>query len=402
MSVELCERSSVAAAEAGATGLGWLSRGRLPALDGLRGISILLVLLAHASQTHGFSSPGLIRAAARHGSIGVDVFFVLSGFLITLLLLRELERTRTVSLKDFYRRRALRILPAYITFLLAVGVITHLGLAHLQGRDWIGVLTYTVNFLEKPSWEIGHVWSLSIEEQFYLIWPALLLAAGKRRARLAALGYLAAAPVLRLLIWACYRPHLNMVDSWTFTRMDSIAAGCLLALFASEPSFRERFRLSERQALRLIVAATGVLVVSLAASQRALYDIALGYSINAVTISAIVWICINCSQGPVSRFLHWRPLVVMGTLSYSIYLWQQPFLNHYNAGWACRWPTNLCLAMVAALASHVLVEAPFLRLKERGLIPQPTSAASLVDIDGRGEAALVGSAAFEQLKEGLV
>jgi peptidoglycan/LPS O-acetylase OafA/YrhL len=365
MSTGVIEKSETSQAVPGAISPGWLSRGRVPCLDGLRGISILLVLLAHAARTHGFSSPALVRAVARYGSIGVDVFFVLSGFLITLLLLRELERTRTVSLKGFYWRRALRILPAYVAFVLVVFGISRLGLAHLQGRDWVGALTYTVNFLEKPRWEIGHVWSLSIEEQFYLFWPALLLLLGQSRARRVALGYLWVAPALRIAIWAFDRPHLRMVDAWTFTRMDSIAIGCVLALSAAEPPFRKRFQVTDRSAPALTALAVGVLIASLVAGQRALYSIALGYSVNAVAIAAIIWICISRERNPVARFLHWPPLVILGTASYSLYLWQQLFLNPHNSGWACRWPVNLCFAVLAAGVSHLLIERPFLRLKER-------------------------------------
>src|SRR5688572_30238235 len=106
----------------------WLLRGRVSCLDGLRGIAILLVLLAHVSQTHGLSAPGPLRVLAGYGALGVDLFFCVSGFLITLLLVRELERTRTISLRGFYMRRALRILPAYLLFVLIVSALAWGGL----------------------------------------------------------------------------------------------------------------------------------------------------------------------------------------------------------------------------------------------------------------------------------
>jgi peptidoglycan/LPS O-acetylase OafA/YrhL len=180
------------------------------------------------------------------------------------------------------------------------------------------------------------------------------------------------APVLRIAIWACDRPHLRMVDSWTFTRMDSIAVGCLLALCAAAPSFRKRFQVSDERAAGLTALAVGILIASLVASQRALFSIALGYTINAVAIAAIIWICISRERSVMARFLDWRPLGVLGTLSYSLYLWQQLFLNPHNTGWSCRWPINLCFALLAAGASHLLVEAPFLRLKERRSASHPT------------------------------
>jgi peptidoglycan/LPS O-acetylase OafA/YrhL len=185
------------------------------------------------------------------------------------------------------------------------------------------------------------------------------------RARKAVAVYLVAAPVLRLLVWGFARAHLDMVDCWTPTRMDSIAAGCLLALLAVDPVFRRRTQWSGRQALCLGALSLAMLIVSLVARRYTLYDIAFGYSVNAGAIAVLVWICMNQGDGAFAHLLNSRPLVTLGTLSYSLYLWQQPFLNPHNMGWACGWPVNLCFAVVAAAASHYCIEAPFLRLKDR-------------------------------------
>lgn len=349
-----------------AAGPTWVKGGRIPCLDGLRALSILLVLLAHASQTHGFAAAPWFKALAHRGAIGVDVFFVVSGFLITLLMTREIARTGSVCLKGFYFRRLLRITPVYLLFLLTVLALTRTEFMRLEPRDWAGALTYTVNFLPEPSWEIGHLWSLSIEEQFYLLWPPLLLLAGLGRARVAVIAYLCIAPLLRLGVWAMAREHLAMVDAWTFTRCDSIAAGCLLALLAADPAWIGRLTLPRRKALGLGVGALALLILSVAARSFTLYTIALGYTINALSIAALVWVCATHGQGRLGRVLNARPLVAIGLLSYSLYLWQQIFLNPHNASFACQWPLNVILALIAAVISYRLVELPFLRLKDRG------------------------------------
>jgi peptidoglycan/LPS O-acetylase OafA/YrhL len=347
----------------------WVSRGRVPCLDGLRGVAILAVLLCHMVQTHGFAAPWGLGRLGHYGSLGVDLFFTVSGFIITLLLMRELARTRTLDLRQFYLRRMLRLMPASVVFSLAIFGLTRLHLAHLESRDWIGVLTYTVNFLHQPAWEIGHLWSLAIEEHFYLLWPPILLLLGARRARWVTLAYLAAAPVLRVLIWGHWRcePSVTqMVDSWTFTRADCIAAGALLALCAADRSFCRRFRFSARQALALGVLSVALLLASRTIGQEvALYQFALGYTITAACMATLVWLCVNHAGGFVGRLLHARWMVAVGTASYSIYLWQQIFLNPRNAGWACQWPLNLVLALGAGFLSCLFIEAPFLRLKVR-------------------------------------
>src|SRR5207244_1141178 len=147
-------------------------------------------------------APRLTPLCVRVGTTGVDVFFAISGFLITLLLLRELEHSGTLSLKRFYLRRALRLIPAYLAFLIVLFGLSRMGLTHVSERAWLGALTYTVNFhLGYTPWEGLHFWSLSAEEQFYLLWPPLLLLLRPKRARFMVLAYLAAAPALRLLLW---------------------------------------------------------------------------------------------------------------------------------------------------------------------------------------------------------
>jgi peptidoglycan/LPS O-acetylase OafA/YrhL len=150
----------------------------IPSLDGMRAFSVLLVLVGHeTSSVLGRLPIGLFR----NGALGVNVFFVISGFLITHLMLGELDATGWLSLKNFYIRRAFRIFPAYYAYLAVVGVLS---LAHFYPVDWkslLGAATYTLDYFPMPlPWILAHSWSLCAEEHFYLLWPACIALVPRR------------------------------------------------------------------------------------------------------------------------------------------------------------------------------------------------------------------------------
>ncbi|HJT76224.1 MAG TPA: acyltransferase [Gemmataceae bacterium] len=340
----------------------WLTRGSVPCLDGLRAVSILLVLTAHSKPAGDPSLPTVLQTALSQGAVGVDVFFVISGFLITLLLLREDRDFGAISPANFYRRRALRILPAYAVYLLTLAVLARIGTIHLGRADWVGALTYTVNFMRHPSWDIGHIWSLSLEEHFYLVWP-LVFWLGPRWARRLAWGCLLLMPVVRITLWECCRGAVP-IDTATCTRMDGIAAGCVLAFLAWEPRCRARITLAGRTAGWVGAAALAALAASLTLSEVSYrFRLLFGFSLDALAISALIWVCITHDGGGVGKLLRSRPLVWLGRVSYGVYIWQQLFLNPDGEGWMYWWPASLGFALLAAMASYWLVERPFLRLK---------------------------------------
>ena len=345
----------------------WLDRGRVPCLDGLRAVSIALVLIEHGAMTAGFPHTGTLGGVVGNlGGIGVDIFFAISGFLITLLILRELRRAETVSLRGFYTRRFLRLMPAAAVFLLTVFVLQRMGHVHMGGRNWLHVMTYTVNFDPRPAWETGHLWSLSIEEQFYLAWPVALLLLGPWRAGVTAAAVVVAAPLIRLVMLRVHPHDMGRFDTWTPLRVDCIAAGCVLALAAGNPGFQARARTSGRVATVMIAAlAVAVLASTMIGTRVAAYNVILEESLRAVVIAALIWLSINHSGSAWGRLLERTPLVLAGALSYSLYLWQQLFLGPHRGGTAMRLPLALACAASAAVASYFLIERPFLRLKDR-------------------------------------
>ncbi len=336
------------------------SDGRMPSLDGLRAISIGLVLLGHLSGTRGFVRLDL--GVGDYAELGVLVFFVISGFLITRLLLSEQAKKGHVSLKLFYSRRALRLLPASYTYIACVSILWLAGIVHLEARDFWHAVTYTVNYLPGRSWDIGHLWSLSVEEQFYLLWPCTFVALGLRRAGWVAAGVVLFGPVARsaaqlFLAGSPYR-DLEMFPLVA----DSLAMGCLLAKVSGWLEGQAWY-------LRLFRPAYSVgLLALLLLINRYGYSTAVsvfGTSLINVLIAVLVHRSVYCSRDRMGQVLNWKPIAFVGVLSYSLYLWQQPFLNRYSTAWINAFPQNLAFAAAAALASYLLLEKPLLQLRHR-------------------------------------
>ena len=347
----------------------WLAGGRVPCLDGLRALSIVLVLFSHLAPTADSPFPTVVqRLAPRFGSYGVDVFFVISGFLITLLLFREEKRTGRVSLRAFYERRAFRILPAYLAYLGFMLLLTLSGAVYLRPINWAAALTYTTNFLphfgDESVW-LGHTWSLSVEEHFYLLWPPSLVLLGSKRARSLLILLFATTPLIRGLIWGMHNDWLD-IEKVTVARMDTIAAGCLLAYLVTQPrGLRWMSWLERRGTVVFLVAVMVVVASACLLSHSGKYVIFLKGTVESITIGIGILALVSCPRSSIARLLETKPMVLLGVLSYSIYIWQQPFLNPVGKLWICRWPQNFMLAATTASVSYILIERPFLRIKDR-------------------------------------
>ncbi|MBZ0232977.1 MAG: acyltransferase [Deltaproteobacteria bacterium] len=336
---------------------------RIPSLDGLRAISIVLVLVSHLLGTRGFPvGTRAMGAIGDFGYLGVRVFFVISGFLITSLLLAEHAKTRTISLKGFYARRAWRIFPAFYTFVAAMIVAWALGSIALRGGDILAAVTYTMNYHYDRSWELGHIWSLSIEEQFYLVWPATFLVAGRRRIVPVAVAMIVIAPCLRAAAFLVFE-HADDVAMEAYPCvMDSIATGCLLAALKERLDDTPRYLAALRSPWFVLVP----LIVVLANLPTWW---ALEYTSHVTIQNLGVALCVDrCVRVPddwAGKLLNWAPMVWLGGLSYSLYLWQEPFLNHYARSDVNTFPVNIVLAFACAVASFYLVETPFLAWRDR-------------------------------------
>ena len=341
---------------------------RIPSLDGIRAISILMVIYGHLAGTRHFpiSISEYGRWCGDVAHLGVLVFFVLSGFLITSLLMSEREMMGAISLKRFYLRRIVRIFPAFYAFILVMAIATLLGVVHLTGRDFAYALTYTVNFEPNRALQIGHLWSLSVEEQFYLLWPLTLLVLRERRALIVAVAAIFTGPLVRVAIleWI-FRvdPHsLNGMLTSFPAMFDYLAAGCALALLRP-------WLLTRRWYLRLTASPWLALAVPLVLliNRMGSHPVAilLGSPVMNVCIALLIESSTRHASSLAGRFLNWKPVVFLGVLSYSLYLWQLPFLDHRSSAWMTAFPQNLMFVFLAALASWFLIERPFVRLRRR-------------------------------------
>jgi peptidoglycan/LPS O-acetylase OafA/YrhL len=338
--------------------------GRIPALDGLRAISIGLVLLGHSIGTRGSPVPHRLH---HFGELGVRVFFVISGYLITTLLLKELTRTGSISLRGFYFRRTLRIFPAFYAYLAVVGLLTLAGIVDLLPGDLEAAVTYTMNYQRPRSWYVGHLWSLAVEEQFYLVWPAIMLLLRQRAVHVASIAVVVA-PVVRVGVFVLWPSHRGGIGETFPTIFDALAAGCLLAMLRKQlQSSRTYMAITSTPGAAL---AAG-LVVWAVNVDRVSVDLLIGQSLQNAAIAVIIDWAIERRSVLAAAVLDFAPLGWVGRLSYSLYLWQQLFLNRHSHHWVHAFPLHLVGAFAAAAVSYYLIEQPFLRLRE----PRPSQSA---------------------------
>jgi peptidoglycan/LPS O-acetylase OafA/YrhL len=337
---------------------------RLPSLDGFRAVSISLVLLGHLAGTK-FSplGAGLGQYTGDIGNLGVRVFFVISGFLITSLLLREWELSQRISLKDFYIRRLLRIFPASYCFTTSLMVAAWLGFISLRPGDLVAAYTYTTNHHYDHSWYTGHLWSLAVEEQFYLLWPFALVLLGRYRGLWLAASMLLIAPLVRFGMNEFL--HAAHGIGRVFPSVaDALATGCVLAGSRSWLDRQVHWRVFWTSKLFLLVPGAVAAVCIGCFGHPRVMDY-LGQTFLNLGIAACIYRWVAFPDGWIGKTLNSRALVYIGALSYSLYLWQQPFLNRTSDGILSGFPLNLFLAVLCAMTSYYLIEQPFLGLRRR-------------------------------------
>jgi len=346
----------------------------IPSLDGLRAVSFFIVFLAHA---------GLDRVVP--GGFGVTVFFFLSGYLITTLMRIEAERSGHVNLKNFYLRRALRILPPFYIVLVAATLLGILGFLRgdppprmlpvasqalhvsnywIAARGWGGIATGT-----------GVYWSLAVEEHFYLLFPAafLLLSRLRLTGRQKAMCFWGVCAVV--LAWRCLvvlglRARLDRTYLCSDTRVDSILFGCALAVWHNPVLDADHgwWYTSTRWRYGLLVSAIGLLLVTFVV-RSSVFRETLRYTLQGVALTPVFVAAVRWPHWPIFRLLNWRPVRFIGTLSYSLYLVHHVALavveQHVPLGRAARAPLALLISFAIAWTVYRLVELPCARVRKR-------------------------------------
>jgi peptidoglycan/LPS O-acetylase OafA/YrhL len=299
--------------------------------------------------------------------LSVRTFFIISGYLISFLLLKDRDRIvkGTLSRRDgllrFYIRRVFRIMPAAYLLILVVIVLSRVGRLHLLPGDRFAATTFTTNFHEHRAWWLGHLWSLAIEEQFYLFWPAVVLLFGRTRAQYVAAAAVVVAPATRVIVWYLVPEWRGLTDEAFPMVFDCLATGCILAAMR-EVLDRNEWYLQLLRSREFIVVPAVVFAAAWFSSHPK-YDLVIGQFTQNLGIALIVDRCIRYPQTLSGRLLNSRPLVLIGSLSYSLFLWQQLFLNRHSTAWSAAFPVNLLLSIAVAVASYRLVEKPFLRVR---------------------------------------
>jgi peptidoglycan/LPS O-acetylase OafA/YrhL len=334
---------------------------RIPSLDGLRAISISLVLISHYGRDVGWREP------FDFGSLGVRIFFIISGYLITGLLTNEMEKHGGVNLPRFYFRRTLRIFPAFYFYVACMLVLSGFGLANLTWHQALIALTYTSNYFQAQlPFTVVHSWSLATEEQFYLIWPAVLSISGRRRGIAALLALLIAAPLSSHILGA----RVGHAVPAFFN--GPIGIGCLLALLRNTLHRVKPYRLWVHSQFGLLLPLLIVIWSIFAYRTTGLRDEILSLLTNVTVALWLDW-SVTRTTGIAFRGLNNRWVVYVGVLSYSLYLWQQPFLSllHSHPALLLSGPwqslsriiPRFSMIAICTLTSYYLVERPMLSLR---------------------------------------
>lgn len=344
----------------------------LPGLDGIRAVAVLAVVAYHAN---------FLWAAG--GYLGVEVFFVVSGYLITTLLLQEGDRTGRIDLKRFWLRRARRLLPALWVVLTAVALwaLVEGDAAHLRG-EFVAGLTYVTNWywvwtgtsyfaqLGRPS-PLRHLWSLAVEEQFYLFFPiALVILAALSRRRRPVLGMLLAGGaccswVLLAVLWRDgHDPSGEYFATWT--RLGGLLIGAALATFW-KPWRVRRERVAARARLAIDLAGVGAVLVLLWAhlrlEDRSWFLYHGGFAVVDLA-TAVLIVAVTHPSARIRQVFSMRPLRWVGERSYGIYLWHWPIFTitrpGIDVGWSSPvvWLVRIVATVLAVQLSYKYVEAP--------------------------------------------
>lgn len=339
----------------------------------MRAVSITLVVIGHSADIvphfEGFFGKCIqaLLVVVGNGELGVTVFFVLSGFLITTLLFKEIRRSGQISIFNFYVRRALRIWPAFYVML---GTVVLLGVTRqipLTTGEVVSAGLFFWNYYPHgTTWFLGHTWSLAVEEQFYLVWPLLLKLLGVSRAIWFAVGVIALEPLIRVANYFFAPSSRGHISIMGHTRADSLMIGALVALLYSNP----RFQILVKRLFAWHLPAAGAVWIFflspiLEAKARGAYLLPIGYTLQICAIALILLWTIQNSRSLVGRILNSRPFVHIGVLSYSIYLWQPIFLAPPGTWIIGRSLLSFPLIWITAECSYRFIEAPFLGLRKR-------------------------------------
>lgn len=331
---------------------------RIPGLDGLRAIAVALVIFDHLCQSGLLPFYSFYKSFIDLGNIGVRVFFVISGFIITDLLIREQEKHNAISLRAFYIRRCFRILPLLLAFVTVIFILRSLLYRIPPFSDLLAIATFTVDYVKVKTMDYGHLWSLSVEEQFYLIWPFIFAMCSRRTARQVVVGTILLTPVIRTIearMGAGYMPLIEQFQN----SCDALAIGCGLALIRRSLEVNFAWKLLAKYHLVLLLSALMFTGACLSLKYGFLFW-QIGDSLYNVSIVAVVAYCIGHPHSAIGYVLNNTAVRWLGSISYGLYLWQQPLTFHQSShvSWLGHPAVNIMVLTATAASTYYLIEEP--------------------------------------------
>jgi peptidoglycan/LPS O-acetylase OafA/YrhL len=347
--------------------------------DGLRCYSILLVVITHLGVANNFKEGSYLREHVFYffsGSAGVNIFFAISGFLITTLILNEISQTGKLNVKYFFFRRFLRLLPPIIPFYIALFIFMKLGYVRNTTIGILASVFYLFNFVPKAkiafSTELSHTWSLAVEEQFYILWAFVFSYFNENKRyliiffllTLCIIGYIILPSIPVIIKGQQYQlEEVFFIIRWTIPAIAPILLGSLFAILNFNNYKNIRIRFSGLK--------PGIVSLVVFLSPFYLYDslmplVKIFHGLGATLI--LLWIHNNQNSG-IIKVLEWSPIKYIGIISYGLYIWQGFFVrsgpNATPKIWVHEFPYNVILAFIVAILSYELFEKKVLRLKSK-------------------------------------
>jgi peptidoglycan/LPS O-acetylase OafA/YrhL len=331
---------------------------RLIGLDGLRGIAVSMVVIAHAEQTTAHGYTGILWPLhLLGGDLGVHLFFVLSGFVITRMLLNEYARSETISYINFYIRRTKRIFPAFYSYVAVISILTAVGYLNISDSnlwaaglylwnyvDLLGIATAATN---QPDghWYLGHFWTLALEEQFYWFWPALFMLIMRKRNALILPALILIIPAIRIATYFAIPSVRGQLTAMAPTGIDSILVGCFFAMHQGKLETYFSRILNNRAALGLL---TAIIFIALPLAHDAFrgYWTATYLRTGEAALIGVFLLALANDKPFILRGLFFsRPVQYLGMISYSLYIWQQLVMGEHN-----KWGLNFASAILVSIA----------------------------------------------------
>jgi peptidoglycan/LPS O-acetylase OafA/YrhL len=325
---------------------------RVPSLDGIRACGVSLLLFNHLAA----QLPNVLGTRGNPPRL----FFISSGFLIGSILLREKEKTGRLSIGKFLFRRTMRIFPALYTYVGVAALLSALGFVTMHHGDVLAAMTFTMNYHPSRAWLLGHTWSMSVQEQFYFALPLIVVLCGVRGTMWAAIAAMVGAPFVRVASRYLFPGDLGSIGETFPTCSDAMATGVLLACL-------HRRLDAQRWYVRLQSSPWMGAMILVAFAVRAIpswpFRMVAGETLQ--NIAMVLWIdwCVRNPQTIVGRVLNSRPAVWLGTVSYSIYLYQQLFEDEGAIALLPYSAERIALIFAIGAASYYLVESPFMRVR---------------------------------------